>query len=190
MKSPAEGDKKIHEMKREFPEWDLVFAQQPEAAREFALGLWEHQIGDQSTGNFSRHTNWEKHDPRTNYDFPKEASYMLDVWSRAYVDTSEPVFLHAIEVLTKRYRSKVTSRGLVRHGEYSQERCIPIEMLYLAINGHRAALRLPAGPARENLLELTQTLDAGFLGLDHDPLGEGFIRTCDSETGEVTPWRA
>lgn len=181
--------KLIHEMKRSFPYWPLVFARNPDAAKRFALGLWEHQIRDQKTGDFSRHAYWDRHGPSGQHSFPKEGSYMLDVWSRAYADTGDAVYLKAIAVLTRRYLGKINQRGLLEHGEYDPQRCIPIEMLYLAIHGHESAQRLPHGETRERLERLCAEMDRGFQGLPHEPKGRGFIRACYTDTGQVQPWR-
>ncbi|MBI5397628.1 MAG: hypothetical protein HZA91_20210 [Verrucomicrobia bacterium] len=181
--------KLIHETKRSFPYWDLLWARNPEAAKRFALGLWEHQIHNQKTGDFSRHAYWDRHGPGAKYSFPKEGSYMLDVWSRAYTDTSDPVYLKAIDVLSRRYLGKVNKRGLIEHSEYDPQRCIPIEMMYLAIHGHESANRLPRGEVRERLERLCAEIDRGFQGLAHEPKGRGFIRTCFTDSGEVQVWR-
>jgi len=181
--------KLIHETKRSFPYWPLLFARNPEAAKRFALGLWEHQIRDQKTGDFSRHAYWDRHGPSGQHSFPKEGSYMLDVWSRAYADTRDAVYLKAIDVLTRRYLGKINQRGLLEHGEYDPQRCIPIEMLYLAIHGHESAQRLPPGELREKLERLCAEIDRGFQGLPHEPKGRGFIRACFTDTGEPQPWR-
>lgn len=181
--------KLIHETKRSFPYWPLLFARNPEAAKRFARGLWEHQIRDQKTGDFSRHAYWDRHGPSGQHSFPKEGSYMLDVWSRAFADTGDAVYLKAMDVLTRRYLGKINQRGLLEHGEYDPQRCIPIEMMYLAIHGHESAQRLPRGQARERLEKLCAEIDRGFQGLPHEPKGRGFIRACFTDTGEAQPWR-
>jgi len=181
--------KLIHETKRSFPYWPLMFTRNPDAAKRFALGLWEHQIRDQKTGDFSRHAYWDRHGPGAQYSFPKEGSYMLDVWSRAFSDTGDTVCLKAIDVLARRYLGKINKRGLLEHGAYDPQRCIPIEMLYLAIHGHESANRLPRGEVRERLERLCSEIDRGFQGLPHEPKGRGFIRACFTDSGEPQLWR-
>jgi unsaturated rhamnogalacturonyl hydrolase len=181
--------KLIHETKRSFPYWPLLYARNPDAAKRFALGLWEHQIRDQKTGDFSRHAYWDRHGPGTKYAFPKEASYMLDVWSRAYADTGDAVYLKAVDVLTRRYLGKINKRGLLEHSESDPQRCIPIEMMYLAIHGHESAARLPRGEMRERLEKLCAEIDRGVQGLPHEPKERGFIRACFTDTGKPQLWR-
>jgi hypothetical protein len=54
-----------HEFARPWVLWDRCFSLAPEACKQYAVGLWEHQIGNQNTGNFSRHARFSSHGPGT-----------------------------------------------------------------------------------------------------------------------------
>lgn len=71
-----------HEPKKKFIYFDLLYDLEPERTLKYAHGLWDHQIADQKTGNFSRHAKYDRHDPRRDYDFAKEGGYFIDTWSR------------------------------------------------------------------------------------------------------------
>ena len=79
----------------------------------FAQGLWDHQIRDHKTGNFSRHAGYEHHGPGLDYDFAKEASYFIDCWSRAYQKSRKDVFREPVEVLARRYLGKLNEHNLI-----------------------------------------------------------------------------
>jgi len=64
--------------------WDRSFDLAEAGAKAFALGLWNHQIADQSNGDFSRHANFSDSNPRTGADFPRVGAWMMLAWAKGY----------------------------------------------------------------------------------------------------------
>ena len=89
----------IHEFSRPWILWPRTFYLVPEQAERFAKGLWNHQIGDQESGAFSRHAKLSKHGPGTGHDFPRHAGFFIDTWTEAYSRTGDPTFVKAITTL-------------------------------------------------------------------------------------------
>jgi hypothetical protein len=185
-------DALVHEQKRKFIYFDQLYEAEPERTLKYARGLWEHQIGDQKTGDFSRHTAYDKHDPRKGWDFPKEGSYFIDTWSRAYAKTKDPVYANAVQVLAKRYLDRTNERGLLDFDtQKDPERdnmCVSLWLISLALECHDAIPRMN-GPAVEILRKLMESQDRGFLGLKHaaDDPEKGFICYAFTDSGEPRP---
>jgi hypothetical protein len=95
-----------HEFARPWVLWERTFALAPEAARRFALGLWDHQIADQRSGAFDRHAPYDRHGPQDGKDFPRHAGFYIDTWAHAWRHTRDSTFLQAIEVLLARHERK------------------------------------------------------------------------------------
>lgn len=185
--------KKIHEPKRKLLYFDLLYAAEPERTLKFARGLWDHQIASQKTGDFSRHAAYDKHGPGSGFDFPKEGSYFIDVWSRAFEKTKEPVYQTAVNVLAGRYLKRTNNLGLLDHvGTPRQEElnnlCVTLWLISLALESHDAAARMDPQTA-ELLRKLAAAQDQGFLGLDHhahDP-ARGFVCYANTDSGKLHP---
>jgi hypothetical protein len=111
----ASGDELVHEFARPWLLWDRTFAVAPDAAKRFAIGLWEHQIADHQTGAFDRHAPFDRHGPRDGRDFPRHAGFYIHTWAHAYQHTQDPVFLRAIEIVLARFERKRTDGGGVAH---------------------------------------------------------------------------
>ena len=95
-----------HEFARPWALWDRTHELAPEAARRFALGLWEHQVADHETGAFDRHAPFDRHGPQDGKDFPRHAGFYIDTWAHAYSRTRDPTFLRAIEVVLARFERR------------------------------------------------------------------------------------
>ena len=100
------GDEMMHEFARPWVLWERCFALVPEASRKFALGLWEHQIADHTTGGFDRHASYFEHGPADGKDFPRHAGFYIGTWCYAWKHTKDEVFLRAIETLLARFERK------------------------------------------------------------------------------------
>jgi hypothetical protein len=100
------GEEMMHEFARPWALWERCFALVPEASRKFALGLWEHQIADQTTGGFDRHALYFEHGPTDGKDFPRHAGFYIGTWCYAWKHTKDQVFLRAIEILLARFERK------------------------------------------------------------------------------------
>ncbi len=96
----------VHEFARPWVLWDGCFTLAPEASKRFALGLWEHQIADHKTGGFDRHAPYFEHGPVDGKDFARHAGFYIGTWCYAYKYTRDETFLHAIEVLLRRFEGK------------------------------------------------------------------------------------
>ena len=64
--------------------WDKSFELAPEGAKAFVRGLWNHQIDDQETGDFSRHAQYSSHGPNTEASFPRVGAWMMLAWAKAH----------------------------------------------------------------------------------------------------------
>lgn len=180
-----------HEQKRKYIYFDDHYTHDPDRALKYARGLWYHQIYDRTTGNFSRHTKFNRHAPQKDYDFAKEGSFYIDVWSRAYDYTREPVFKEAVTVLANRYVGKMNERHLMNFDSSTAvdrvNLCWVAWMLSLAMECHDSARRMDAETAKL-LRELAARQDEGFLRLEHFPdAAHGFIALAFTDTGKVRP---
>jgi hypothetical protein len=100
------GDEMMHEFARPWMLWDRCFALAPQASARFALGLWEHQIANHSTGGFDRHAPYLEHGPVDGKDFARHAGFYIGTWCFAWKHTTNEVFLRAIETLLARFERK------------------------------------------------------------------------------------
>ena len=182
---------KYHEMKRKFLFWDFLYKNNPQAVLNFAKGLWNHQIYNQETGNFSRQALWDVHGPEKDYDFPKEGSYMIDVWSRSYQTTQDSIFLHAINVLVSRYIKKLNPIYLIDFDVARPNYCDNTATVGLAIECDNAAKRCVESGIRDKLEFLASEIDKGFLLLNHQPADpqKGFYSCVYTNTGKLQPSR-
>ena len=67
-----------------WPFWDQAYRLAPDAAWNFVLNEWEHQIHDKATGDFSRHARYSSHETFSGFDFPRYAGQMIERWADAY----------------------------------------------------------------------------------------------------------
>jgi len=102
----AGGAVVMHEFARPWVLWERCFALAPEASKQFALGLWEHQIANHETGAFDRHAPYFEHGPVDGKDFARHAGFYIGTWCYAYKHTKDKTFLNAIEVLLARFERK------------------------------------------------------------------------------------
>ena len=161
---------RTHEQKRKFIYFDLAYELEPTRTLNYARGLWEHQIADHKTGDFSRHARYDHHDPGKGWDFPKEGSYFIHTWSKAYEKTHDPYYLNAIKIMANRFLGRMNDRNLLDFDTTGKpervNKCVPLTMLSLAIEAHDAAQRVDPDTAKL-LRELAKRLDKGFLALPH-----------------------
>lgn len=184
-----------HEFFRPWMLWDRCFDLVPVASRQFALGLWEHQIFDHQTGAFNRHAGFSQHAATDGMDFPRHAGFYIRTWAVAYARTQDRVFLQAIDVLLRRYEQKRHPRTGLIESYSGQTNAWPASSLSLAIDCDGAAHLVP-DPLRSRLRAFAQREDEVFDALPHDLTnGNGFAVTLDKATGaligELTPvWDA
>jgi len=190
----TQSGKLTHEPKRKLLLFDLLYEHEPQRVLQFARGLWEHQIRDPKTGNFSRHAAYDRHAPGSNYDFAKEGSYFIDCWSRAYEKRRDPVFQEAVRVLAKRYLGKLNEHDLMDFDSTGQKGRADVafssDMLSLALEAHGAADRMDDQSAAL-LRDLVGRIDRGVLALPHAPEDpkRGFVCYAQTSTGKLGTYR-
>ncbi len=107
----------IHEFYRPWVLWERSWRLAPEACRRFAAGLWEHQIGDHKTGDFSRHARIDAHGPDTEAPYARHGGFYIETWATAYAKTGDETFLRAIEsVLDGLERARLHEGGYLTGG--------------------------------------------------------------------------
>lgn len=184
----------IHEPKRKLLLFDKLYQREPDRVLAFAQGLWDHQIADKKTGNFSRHAGYDRHGPGRDYDFAKEASYFIDCWSRAYQKSRRPAFQEAVQVLARRYLGKLNQHNLIALDSTGQagrdDVTVCSDMLSLAVEAHDAAARME-GPTSVLLAELVARIDRGILSLPHAPDApqRGMVCYAQRSAGTVGSYR-
>ncbi|MCA9063033.1 MAG: hypothetical protein KDA96_08240 [Planctomycetaceae bacterium] len=186
---------RTHEPKKKFVLFDVVHAVEPERTLKYARGLWDHQIADQKTGNFSRHARYDRHDPRRDYDFAKEGGYFIDTWSRAYAVSQDKVFATAVRVLTQRYLNRMSSSGHLALDSTTRpewfETSPSLYAVALAAECTDAAERMDSESAFL-LRKLVAAQDQAFLSMPHRPAdpARGFVSYADTESGQPKPVEA
>lgn len=176
-----------HEYFRPWVLWPRSFVLAPDACEGFARGVWEHQIADHGTGNFSRHANYAKHGPGTNSEYPRHGGFYIATWAMAYERTQDPVFLTAIETLVDYFngRRSPQSDAIPAESNKRSEGLIvwTLSNVSLAVDLEDSAWRVP--PDLGNKLRATAArTDKVFLRINHDlsPGGTGFVTTAHTHT--------
>ena len=178
---------RIHEFYRPWLLWKRSFELAPEPCTRFARGLWEHQIHDQKTGDFSRHANFDWHRTDDGSQFPRHGGFYIDTWAWAYEKSKDAVFLKAISVLVESFEARRTKDW----GRFVPAGAIPMQTrkpgiyeatsnLSLAIDLDRAASRVPPELAR-TMRRCAKTIDEIYLRKSEDVwrlfAKEGHVRT-------------
>ncbi len=181
----------------EMSQWDLwpeVYGVAPRPARDFAKGLWDHQIYDKTTGDFSRHAKYDRHAPGRYASFPRYGGNMIVAWAYAYANTTDEAFkaemLGAIHTITDSYngrRKGGTDALPVGTGSGFENTFWTGSSLDMAAEVWRAAALLPQATA-EKLRGLAVRSDNVILSLVHNFDGhvsgqpEGFLSNAYADT--------
>jgi hypothetical protein len=189
-----------HEFARPWVLWDRSFELAPQACEKFAVGLWEHQISDHNTGNFSRHANYEMHQTFTDSEYPRHGGFYIAAWAEAFERTRKPLFLKAIEMLVTYFDGRRSSQSDAIPAESAARSggkvLWPASNLSLAIDVWEGAKKVPEKLAKKMRHSASRT-DELFLKLDHDlgPNGKGFVGNSHVDTlvpnangGRSSPW--
>lgn len=182
-----------HEYFRPWVLWDRCFKLAPKPTAAFALGVWQHQIGDQATGNFSRHARYDKHGPGTNSEYPRHGGFYIATWASAYRHTKDPAFCQAIETLltyfTKRRSPKTDAIPAESASRSKGEMMWPQSNVSLAVDLWDGAAFMPDALAAKMRDSASRT-DKVFLKLPHDlgPDGRGFNKIAATHTLDVRKW--
>ena len=184
-----------HEATR-WPFWEQAYQLAPDACWNFALGEWDHQINDQSTGDFSRHARYTRHETYSGFDFPRYAGQMIERWAYAYQRPENAArprkedLKTAINVLFNRMveNSKISKSGLLIAGRASKGDHNMV--VWLTSNLELARCLEAAAPSMDaNLAEEMQRFalkqDEDFLKAPHrlDSAEGGFAVTLHAQTG-------
>ena len=178
-----------HEYFRPWVLWDRTYRLAPAACERFALGVWEHQIGDHQTGNFSRHARYDRHGPGTNSEYPRHGGFYIATWAAAYQKTRNPVFLDAIETLLGYFdgrRSPKSDAIPAESAPRSKGQTVwPPSNLSLAVDLWEGAGKVPLELAQKMRASASRS-DAVFLAIAHDlsPGGRGFVGQTEIHTLE------
>lgn len=141
--APMEGRAaNTHEFYRPWELWDRCYQLAPAACARFARGLWEHQIGDQRTGAYSRHASIDKHGPGTTAPYARHGGFYVLTWAKAYQKTKEPVFLQAIETVVDLQERARQADGMLVSGSTKKGSRTKQDM-NLAISLWEAAAQVP-----------------------------------------------
>ncbi len=179
-----------------WPFWDKAYAFAPNAAWDFALAEWDHQIHDKTTGDFSRHAKYTKHETYSGFDFPRYAGQLMERWAYAYnrpENADRPrreELLHYIEVMVSRMKDNMaqSASGLLiagrsPKGDHNQ-------VVWLTSNLELARCLEVAAPVMDpglasEMQALALKQDQDFLNAPHrlDSAGGGFAVTLHAETG-------
>jgi hypothetical protein len=132
-----------HEFYRPWILWQRSWQLADKACERFARGLWEHQIGDHKTGDFSRHASIASHGPGTQAPYARHGGFYIETWATAYEQTRDELFLTAIEsVLNGLERARLLEGGMVTAGSRKKGSRSPYAVS-LAISLEEAARRVP-----------------------------------------------
>ena len=132
-----------HEFYRPWILWQRSWQLADKACERFARGLWEHQIGDHKTGDFSRHASIASHGPGTEAPYARHGGFYIETWAITYEHTQDKLFLTAIEsVLDGLERARLQEGGMVTGGSKKKGSRAPYAVS-LAISLEEAARRVP-----------------------------------------------
>lgn len=180
-----------------WPFWEQSYKLVPDACWKFAISEWDHQINDQSTGDFSRHARYSRHETYSGFDFPRYAGQMMERWAYAYQQTgynSQPrreELRTAIKVLFERMveNSKLSKSGYLIAGRSPKGDHINVvwmtSNLELALCLEEAAPVIPVEIA-EQMRAFAAKQDDDFLNAPHrlDSSAGGFAVTLHAQTGQ------
>ena len=172
-----------HEFFRPWLLWDRCFELAPDASKQFALGLWEHQIADHATGAFDRRAGFAKHSARAGDDLPRHAGFYVRTWAVAYARTKDEQFLKSIEVLLKRFENKRQPKTGFIESHPGGPNASLASTLSLAIDCDGAAHRVPE-PLASRLRAFATREDEVFCALAQDlKTAGGFLTEFDPAAG-------
>jgi hypothetical protein len=176
-----------HEFYRPWVLWTASYELAREPMKAFAHGVWEHQVGDHRTGNFSRHASFSMHKPGTNSEYPRHGGFYIATWARAYDETGDPEFLHAIDTLVNYFESRRNPEtGAIPSESADRSKGTlmwPPSNVSLAVDLHNGAQQVPRETA-ERMQACATAIDGVFLRLPHapGPGGKGFVTLADTKT--------
>lgn len=179
----------IHEFFRPWVLWEQSYALAPEAVEKFALGLWNHQVVNQETGDFSRHY-YHTFSPngrgQSGYQFPRHGGFYILTWAEVYRKNQNSEMLQAIETLVDFYNNNIDPvTNLIPLSTKSTSRHSSTSCLSLAVDLHTGAQYVPE-TLQTKMLDLADYIDEAYFSLDHNPEETGFVEDAGTlEGGEL-----
>ncbi|MBN1349300.1 hypothetical protein JXJ21_07815 [candidate division KSB1 bacterium] len=175
-----------HEFFRPWCLWERCYQLAPEACLRFARGLWEHQIHDQQTGEFSRHARWSQHQTGTQNEYPRHGGFYIMTWAKAYAATSEPLYARAVETLVDYFNASSSKiSGAIRCSSNPKREKImwPESNLSLAVDLTNSAPVFEES-LRTKMLKRASDTDNVYVSLKHDfqSDGIGFVAGADIDS--------
>jgi len=164
-----------HEFYRPWVLWKHCYELAPEPCKEFATGLWENQIGDHETGNFSRHASYHSHKAGLNAEFPRHGGFYIATWAEAYQRTGNEDYLRHIEKLVNYFDSRRNPKtGAIPSQSSAPEQVWPTSNLSLAVDLWDSAEKVPAETAKK-MRACAMRTDEVFLKIPQAPQTKGFF---------------
>ena len=176
-----------HEFARPWVLWERSFELAPKQCERFAAGLWDHQIGDHSTGNFSRHANYEIHQTFVDSEYPRHGGFYIATWAQAYSRTKDAMFAKAIDTLVDYFDGRRSPQSGALPAESALRSGGKVlwstSNLSLAIDLWDSAEKMPDELARK-MRQCASRTDDVFLKLGHDLKrgGKGFLLSAHTDT--------
>ncbi|HPM82498.1 MAG TPA: hypothetical protein PLF81_17460 [Candidatus Anammoximicrobium sp.] len=176
-----------HEFYRPWVLWDRSWQLAPKPCRRFALGLWEHQIGNHETGDYSRHAAIDKHGPGSDAPYARHGGFYIETWATAYAKTGDKVFLGAIgSVVDGLERARLHEGGMLISRNKKTGARTPYDVS-LAVSLALAAEQVPAELAAK-LRAAAAATDKAFAdahgeqsaGVSQTPSGSGSKKAASS----------
>ncbi len=179
-----------------WPFWDKAYNVAPERAWKYTLAEWEHQIHDKTTGDFSRHARYTRHETFSGYDFPRYAGQLMERWTFAYkhpANADRPrreELRQYIQVMFERMKENMAQSasglliaGRTSKGDHNQVVWLTSNLELARCLEIAATVMQPAMAAEMRVFALKQ--DQDFLKAPHrmDSIGGGFAVTLHAETG-------
>jgi hypothetical protein len=162
-----------HEFYRPWVLWDRSWQLAPAPCRRFALGLWEHQIGNHATGDYSRHAAIDRHGPGTDAPYARHGGFYIETWATAFQKTGDKVFLEAIDVvLSGLERARLHEGGMLVSGSKKSGKRAVYDVS-LAVSLGLAAEQLPAELAAKLRAAAAATDKTFTAALPEQPPGAG-----------------
>lgn len=164
-----------HEFISPWPYWSL----NKEALGVFARGLWDHQIADKTSGNFNRHTPYERHGPDKNMEFGWPGASMISTWADEYALSKDAEMKRAILAVLGRWeslrdpqtRAQSAASMVASYGNY-REQCWAFMNLFAAnVIDEASAVVAPVDPELAGKMrEYGRKTDDEFLSNPDDRL--------------------
>jgi len=188
-------DYDFHETKK-WPFFDKSYQFAPDPTWKFVISEWDHQINDKTTGDFSRHARYTKHETFSGFEFPRYSGQMIERWADAYnrpENASRPrkeELLGAIDIIFNRMveNMKLSDSGYLIAGQSAKGD--HKNLVWLTSNLELARCLELAAPLMspeiaQQMKEFALKQDIDFLEAPHklDSIGGGFAVTLHAQTG-------